>query len=243
MPLRRLLVPGADHRARCWRCWSRSASGSCTGCSGSWTAGAARRAPRRAAPVPLPADPQPLQKVRARGQLAAGSCWPTYGAEVRDTSAGPAMGAQLLMPLATATAASSSSTAAGFRRTRLVPLTTPGGTATVVGWLRADRSSGPVLGAGRPGRAAILHPRSAGDRDRARRLRRSCPSCWWHWRRVRSTATRSRPGTCRARPTTIWATRSPGSGSRRPCWWCSSSMRAARSAGRVARIGNHTERA
>jgi surfeit locus 1 family protein len=57
-----------------------------------------------APPVPLGADPSPFAKVfvtgRLRPDLAA-----RYGAEVRDTSAGPVPGAQLIVPLERAAAA------------------------------------------------------------------------------------------------------------------------------------------
>lgn len=50
-----------------------------------------------AAPVTLPADPRPFQKVRVAGHFLPG---PTalYGVEVRDLPTGPTMGGQLLAP-------------------------------------------------------------------------------------------------------------------------------------------------
>ena len=50
------------------------------------------------APIPLPADPQPFTKVVAEGRLR-GDVHALYGADVRDTPAGPVMGAQLIEPL------------------------------------------------------------------------------------------------------------------------------------------------
>lgn len=93
-----------------------------------------------AGPIPLPAHPEPLQLVRLEGNWRP-DLQATYGAEVRDTSAGPAMGAQLLMPLATASGVFIVDR--GWIPTDgLVPLTTPGDTATVVGWLRAPDHPG-----------------------------------------------------------------------------------------------------
>ena len=55
-------------------------------------------AAERAPAVALPAQPSPFEKVRLTGRLRADlSAW--YGAEVRDTRAGPQLGAQLIEPL------------------------------------------------------------------------------------------------------------------------------------------------
>jgi len=54
--------------------------------------------------APLPPYPAPFEKVRAEGRLRPDlTAW--YGAEVRDTPAGPRMGAQLIEPLERANAA------------------------------------------------------------------------------------------------------------------------------------------
>jgi surfeit locus 1 family protein len=48
--------------------------------------------------VPMPADPQPFTKVQVTGRLR-GDLSASYGAEVRDTTAGPQLGAHLIVPL------------------------------------------------------------------------------------------------------------------------------------------------
>lgn len=55
-------------------------------------------AAERAPAVALPAEPSPFEKVRLTGRLRGDRvAW--YGAEVRDTRAGPRLGAQLIEPL------------------------------------------------------------------------------------------------------------------------------------------------
>lgn len=55
-------------------------------------------AAERAPAVPLPAAPSPFENVRVTGRLRTDlSAW--YGAEVRDTRAGPRLGAQLIQPM------------------------------------------------------------------------------------------------------------------------------------------------
>lgn len=49
-------------------------------------------------PIPLTADPMPYAKVVAQGRLR-GDLAVLYGAEVRETPAGPKMGARLIVPL------------------------------------------------------------------------------------------------------------------------------------------------
>ncbi|MEO8714781.1 MAG: SURF1 family protein [Acetobacteraceae bacterium] len=51
------------------------------------------------APVPLPANPSPFQKVRVTGRFLPGAD-ALYGVEVRDTPTGSVMGGQLLAPFA-----------------------------------------------------------------------------------------------------------------------------------------------
>ena len=48
--------------------------------------------------VPLPAEPDPFTKVQVTG-ICATILSATYGAEVRDTPAGPQLGTQLIVPL------------------------------------------------------------------------------------------------------------------------------------------------
>ncbi len=50
------------------------------------------------APVPLPPSPDPFAKVQVTGRLRA-DLTALYGAEVRETPAGPKMGAHLIVPL------------------------------------------------------------------------------------------------------------------------------------------------
>src|SRR5690349_10766168 len=65
-----------------------------------WKQGVLRQIERaEAAPaVALPADPEPFEKVRAKGRIRADLSG-LYGAEVRETPAGPQMGAHLIAPL------------------------------------------------------------------------------------------------------------------------------------------------
>jgi surfeit locus 1 family protein len=51
-----------------------------------------------APPVPLPAEPSPFAKVQVTGRLR-GDLSATFGADVRDTPAGPVLGTQLIEPL------------------------------------------------------------------------------------------------------------------------------------------------
>lgn len=55
-------------------------------------------AAERAPAVPLPAHPGPFQKVAVRGRLM-GDRLALYGAQVRDGTAGPVLGGQLIVPL------------------------------------------------------------------------------------------------------------------------------------------------
>jgi surfeit locus 1 family protein len=48
--------------------------------------------------VPMPANPEPFTKVQATGRLR-GDLSASYGAEVRDTPAGPQLGTRLIVPL------------------------------------------------------------------------------------------------------------------------------------------------
>ncbi|HET6184109.1 MAG TPA: SURF1 family protein [Acetobacteraceae bacterium] len=57
-------------------------------------------AAERAAPVPLPADPGPFEKVAVRGHFLGGP-EATYGVEVRDAPGGQAMGGQVIAPFRT----------------------------------------------------------------------------------------------------------------------------------------------
>ncbi len=52
----------------------------------------------RAPPVPLPPDPQPYTKIEVTGHFRFGLAV-QYGAEVRDTAAGPTMGTYQIVPL------------------------------------------------------------------------------------------------------------------------------------------------
>jgi carboxypeptidase Taq len=94
-----------------------------------------------AAPVPLPFDPRPLQKVRLVGRwLPDLLAW--YGAEVRDTSEGSTMGAQVLMPLQMDNGTMVIVDRGWIPTTRKVAVPTPGGTVSVTGWLRPSEQQG-----------------------------------------------------------------------------------------------------
>jgi carboxypeptidase Taq len=93
------------------------------------------------APVPLPFDPRPLQKVRIAGRwLPDRLAW--YGAEVRDTSEGSTMGMQVLMPLQIDNGTIVVVDRGWIPTTRKVQMSSPGGTVSVTGWLRASEKQG-----------------------------------------------------------------------------------------------------
>ena len=91
-----------------------------------------------AAPVSLPADPQPLQKVRAEGRWRP-DLMATYGADVRDTRAGPVMGTQVLMPLEMQDG--TILVDRGWMPDGAMP-PTPAGPVSVTGWLRPSERPG-----------------------------------------------------------------------------------------------------
>jgi surfeit locus 1 family protein len=92
-------------------------------------------------PVPLPADPSPYVKVAVSGRFDTARS-ALYGAEVRDTPAGPEMGSQLVVPLDRDDAPPLLVDRGWVPQTRRRPIDQPEGTVTVVGYIRpADKSA------------------------------------------------------------------------------------------------------
>jgi carboxypeptidase Taq len=98
-------------------------------------------AAERAAPVPLPFNPQPLQKVRIEGRWMPDRL-AYYGAEVRATREGSVMGAEALMPLQMGNASIVLVDMGWVPMSRKMPLTVPRDTVTVIGWLRPTEQRG-----------------------------------------------------------------------------------------------------
>ena len=164
--------------------------------------------------------PSPFTKVAVTGALMH-DLSALYGAEVRDTRAGPEMGAQLIEPL---------------ERDGAPPLLVDRGWVPLkrrspIGDAAGRRSPSPAMCTppNMPGLfsarddvpgAALLHARPGGDRRRARPADRSRRSSWWRWARRRPDAAgpSTRRSICRDRPTTICHTRSPGM-AWRGRWW------------------------
>ncbi len=96
----------------------------------------------RAAPVPLGPDPAPFTKVTATGIFRPGVS-AVYGAEVRDTPAGPELGGQLLMVLDRPGASSLLVDRGWVATSRPHPVETPDGPVTVAGFVRTADRPGP----------------------------------------------------------------------------------------------------
>jgi surfeit locus 1 family protein len=91
-------------------------------------------AAEQAPPVPLPPNPSPFIKVRARGRLLTDRL-AYWGTELRDTRAGPLLGAQLIVPLQRAEGPPVL-TDLGWVPTQPAPaLDLPTGEVTVVGYV------------------------------------------------------------------------------------------------------------
>jgi surfeit locus 1 family protein len=90
-----------------------------------------------APPVPLGPDPQPYTKVVVTGlfrfDLAA-----QFGAEVRDTSSGPAMGSYQIVPLQRDSAPPILVNRGWFPQKREAALDDPAGAVSVAGYIRPD---------------------------------------------------------------------------------------------------------
>ena len=176
------------------------------------------RAPRQHLPVPLPADPSPFAKVQVTGHfrddLAA-----SYGAEVRDTPAGPVAGHASDRAAASATDGDAVLVDRGWvPRHARQPMRRRHGEATVAGLHPSGRQARLVQRRRQSGDAAVLHARSGRDRRGARAAARRAV----HPGRAGTepAAALSGPGAdiCRGRRTTICPTRSPGMASRSRSW-------------------------
>ncbi len=89
----------------------------------------------RAPPVPLPPDPQPYTKIEVTGHFRFGLAV-QYGAEVRDTAAGPTMGTYQIVPLERDGAPPILVDRGWVPQQRPAPLADPAGPVTVVGYVR-----------------------------------------------------------------------------------------------------------
>lgn len=85
--------------------------------------------------LPLSADPQPWTKVEVTGTLR-NDLTALYGADVRDTSAGPTMGSELIVPLERENAPPLLVDRGWVPATRRGPLSQPAGPVTIVGYVR-----------------------------------------------------------------------------------------------------------
>ena len=88
-----------------------------------------------APPVPLPPDPTPYTKVSVTGRLQFDLA-AQFGAEVRDTRAGPTMGFFQIVPLERARAPTVLVDRGWIPQRREVPLDDPSGVVTVTGYVR-----------------------------------------------------------------------------------------------------------
>jgi surfeit locus 1 family protein len=93
------------------------------------------------APVPLPPDPSPFIKVAVSGQFDYARS-ASFGAEVRDTPAGPTMGSQLIVPLDRPDGLPLLVDRGWVPDTRRTPIDQPEGPVTVTGYIHpADQPS------------------------------------------------------------------------------------------------------
>lgn len=88
-------------------------------------------------PVPLSGEPGPWTKVEATGTLR-NDLTALYGAEVRDTRAGPTMGSELIVPLMREGAPPVLVDRGWVPATRHGPLAQPQGTVAIVGYVRPE---------------------------------------------------------------------------------------------------------
>jgi surfeit locus 1 family protein len=91
--------------------------------------------------VPMPADPEPFTKVRLTGRLRDDLA-ASYGAEVRDTSAGPQLGTQLIVPLEREDGDVVLVDRGWVPESRPRAIAQPGGAATLEGYVRPGDSAG-----------------------------------------------------------------------------------------------------
>ena len=104
----------------------------------------------RAAAVPLPADPDPFQKVAVRGRLLTDRS-ALYGAEVHDAPAGPVLGGQLIMPLERAGAPPVLVDLGWVPAVRRAPLDLPAGETVIDGYVRPPERPGWFSATDNPG--------------------------------------------------------------------------------------------
>lgn len=95
----------------------------------------------QAAPLVLPANPVPFQKVTVRGRLRA-DLVAYYGSDGRDTPSGPVLGAQLIMPLERADGDPILIDRGWFPNHAATPAATPSGETDIVGYVRAPEHAG-----------------------------------------------------------------------------------------------------
>ena len=94
-----------------------------------------------APPIPLPANPEPFAKVAVSGHLRD-DLSAQYGAEVHDTSSGPQLGAQLIVPLEREAADPILVDRGWVPPTRRQPIALPTGEVTIEGYVRPGEKSG-----------------------------------------------------------------------------------------------------
>jgi surfeit locus 1 family protein len=98
-------------------------------------------AAEQAPAVPLPLAPAPFQKVAVQGRLRPDLA-ALYGAQVRDTRAGPVLGGQLIVALERADAPPVLVVLGWVPGTRPVPPALPAGEAAIVGYVRPPERPG-----------------------------------------------------------------------------------------------------
>ena len=91
--------------------------------------------------VPMPTDPAPYMKVQVTGRLR-GELSATYGAEVRDTSSGPRLGTQLIVPLELEEGDAVLVDRGWVPEQRPRAIALPDGDVTVVGYVRPGDTPG-----------------------------------------------------------------------------------------------------
>jgi surfeit locus 1 family protein len=91
--------------------------------------------------MPMPADPEPFAKVRLAGRLRDDLA-ASYGAEVRDTLAGPQLGTQLIVPLERKDGDAVLVERGWVPESRPRAIALPGGEVTVEGYVRPGDTAG-----------------------------------------------------------------------------------------------------
>jgi surfeit locus 1 family protein len=91
--------------------------------------------------VPMPAEPEPFTKVQLTGRLHDDLA-ASYGAEVRDTSAGPQLGTQLIVPLERADGDAVLVDRGWVPESRPRAIAKPGGEVMLEGYVRPGDTAG-----------------------------------------------------------------------------------------------------